>query len=238
MAVERLDKCLVKLGLCTRSEAKKWVLAGRLRVNEELVKKAEQKLDTGKDVLYLDGAALDLSDFVYYVLHKPGGCVCALRDAVHKTVMDYIEEKRKGLVPVGRLDMDTEGILLLTDDGALNHRLLAPGKHVPKLYYAEITGRLPEDAVEQFRRGIVLSEGPCKEAKLRILKKGENFSEIELEISEGRFHQVKRMFHALSCEVRYLKRIAFAGLILDEFDLAPGEYRRLTEEEIARLQAF
>jgi pseudouridylate synthase len=238
MALERLDKCLVKLGVGSRSEVKTYILNGRVKVNGLVVNRPETKADSLKDVINFDGKSFALEEFVYYIINKPKDCICALKDNKHKTVMEYLDDRRKGLVPVGRLDIDTEGLLLITDDGALNHRLLSPAHHVPKVYYALIEGSLPEDAADKFLEGIELDDGPTKPAYLKIIEKNSEGAKVELTISEGRFHQVKRMFAALSCKVVYLKRTAFAGIILDENELKPGEYRKLTKEETDALKAF
>ena len=238
MALERLDKCLVKLGIGSRTEVKKLINFGRVKVNENIIIKPEFKLDVEKDELKVDDIDIELKEFEYYVLNKPAGCICALEDKKHKTVMSYINDARKGLVPVGRLDIDTEGLLLITDDGKLNHRLLSPAHHVPKVYFAKVSGVLPKDSIELFEKGIELDDGITKPAKLEILDKEHELNLVKLTISEGRFHQVKRMFIALSCEVVYLRRISFASLSLDKIDLDLGEYRKLTKEEIAGLKVF
>jgi len=178
-------------------------------------------------------------EFEYYMLNKPQGVVSATQDNLHRTVIDLLPaEKRGDLFPVGRLDIDTEGLLLITNDGDLAHRLLSPKKHVDKQYYAKVDGVLPADSIVRMAEGLVLTdvEGTkVKPAKLEILKKETDNNEILLTIQEGKFHQVKRMFEALGCHVTYLKRLSMGALQLDQA-LAVGEFRKLTEEEVLLLK--
>lgn len=233
----RLDKFLTELGIGTRSEVKKILKTGQVTVNGIPVKKPEEKIDETKDVVAYQGKVLSYEQFEYYMFHKPAGCVTAVSDAQHKTVMDYMKNlTRKDLNPVGRLDIDTEGLLLITNDGMLSHELLSPAKHVPKTYYAKIEGMVTEEDVNLFKEGVDIGEKKLtKPAELRILV-SDMISEIELTISEGKFHQVKRMFEAVDKKVVYLKRISMGSLVLDE-DLKLGEYRSLTENEIKALRA-
>ena len=232
----RLDKFLTELGVGTRSEVKKLLKAGQVTVNGEKVSKPEQKIDENKDVVCYQGNVLAYQQFEYYMFHKPAGCVTAVTDAMHKTVMDYMKDlSRKDLVPVGRLDIDTEGLLLITNDGQLSHELLSPTKHVPKTYYAKIDGIVTEDDVNLFAEGVDIGEKKLtKPAKLTVLA-SDTISEIELTISEGKFHQVKRMFESVGKKVVYLKRISMGNLLLDD-NLLVGEYRPLTEDEIVTLR--
>lgn len=231
----RLDKYLADMGKGTRSEVKKAISKGLVRVNNEIVKKPETKLDTDSDNVLFDGVLVGYAQYEYYMLNKPAGVISATEDKREKTVIDLItEKKRKDLFPVGRLDRDTEGLLLISNDGELAHRLLSPSKHVDKVYYAKIDGKVTIEDVEAFQQGVDIGEEKLtRPAKLRILKSGTQ-SEIELTICEGKFHQVKRMFQAVEKEVVYLKRLQMGTLILDE-SLKPGEYRELTEQEIADL---
>jgi len=233
----RLDKFLTELGIGTRSEVKKILKSGQITVNGTPVKKPEEKIDEAKDIVTYQGKVLSYEQFEYYMFHKPAGCVTAVSDAHHKTVMDYMKDlTRKDLNPVGRLDIDTEGLLLITNDGMLSHELLSPAKHVPKTYFAKVEGVVTEDDVNLFAEGVDIGEKkPTKPAALKILV-SDTVSEIELTISEGKFHQVKRMFEAVDKKVVYLKRLSMGSLILDE-KLAPGEYRALTEDEIEGLRA-
>jgi 16S rRNA pseudouridine516 synthase len=177
-------------------------------------------------------------EFEYFLLHKPAGCVSATEDAHDKTVMEFVPSKRKGLFPVGRLDKDTEGLLLITDDGALAHELLSPKKHVEKTYFARVQGIVTKNDVERIKTGVEIGdEKPTLPAKLEILKTSpeDNTCEIHLTICEGRFHQVKRMMEALGKKVLYLRRISMGPLMLPD-DLAKGECRPLTEQEIKALK--
>jgi len=232
----RLDKFLTELGVGTRSEVKKILKTGQVTVNGTPAKKPEEKIDETKDIVTYQGKVLAYEQFEYYMFHKPAGCVTAVSDAQHKTVMDYMKDlTRKDLNPVGRLDIDTEGLLLITNDGMLSHELLSPAKHVPKTYFAKVEGIVTEKDVKLFAEGIDIGEKkPTKPAELKILV-SDTVSEIELTISEGKFHQVKRMFEAVDKKVVYLKRISMGSLVLDE-NLKPGEYRTLTEVEIEALR--
>lgn len=223
------------MGKGTRSEVKKAISKGLVRVNNVIVKKPETKLDTDSDHVLFDGVLVGYAQHEYYMLNKPSGVISATEDKREKTVIDLIiERKRKDLFPVGRLDRDTEGLLLISNDGELAHRLLSPSKHVDKVYYAKIDGEVTIEDVEAFQQGVDIGEEKLtRPAKLRVLKSGTQ-SEIELTICEGKFHQVKRMFQAVGKEVVYLKRLQMGTLILDE-SLKPGEYRELTEQEIADL---
>ena len=178
---------------------------------------------------------MQYAEFEYYMLNKPAGCVSATSDNLHKTVLELIDTKvRKDLFPVGRLDIDTEGLLLITNDGALAHQLLSPKKHVDKTYYAEIEGMITNEDVVAFKEGLDIGENTLTlPAKLVILESG-TISKIEVTIQEGKYHQVKRMFEAVGKRVVYLKRLSMGTLTLDE-TLKPGEYRQLTPEEIEHL---
>lgn len=232
----RLDKYLAEMGAGTRSEVKKLVRAGRVTINGAVAEKPEQKVDPETDTVCLDGEAFLYAAYEYYLFHKPAGCVSATEDKIHKTVMDYLTDTlRDDLFPVGRLDIDTEGLLLITNDGALAHELLSPAHHVKKTYYARVAGRVTEEDARLFQEGVDIGEEKLtKPAELVILTSGEE-SEIELTITEGKFHQVKRMFQAVGKEVVYLKRLSMGPLTLPE-TLLPGEYRALTQEELMLLQ--
>ena len=231
----RLDKLLTELGTGSRSEVKKYIRLGLVTVNGEVIKKPEQKVDEKNDVVCFRGNHLIYTEYEYYLFHKPAGCVTATEDNLHRTVMDYLTDTtRHDLFPVGRLDLDTEGLLLITNDGALAHELLSPTKHVSKVYFAKIDGNVTEKDVNLFKNGVDIGEEkPTKPALLEILYSG-NISEVRLTITEGKFHQVKRMFEAVGKKVTYLKREAMGPLVLPD-DLAPGEYRPLTEEELQEL---
>ncbi len=228
----RLDKYLADMGLGTRSEVKQAVRKGRVQVNGQTVREPEYKTDTETDQVWFDGQPAAYREYEYYMLNKPAGVISASEDPRERCVVDLIESrKRKDLFPVGRLDKDTEGLLLITNDGGLAHRLLSPKKHVDKVYYARVQGRVTQEDAELFRRGVDIGEKrQTLPAELRILNAGE-ISEIELTIREGKFHQVKRMFHAAGKEVLYLKRLQMGPLRLDE-SLKPGEYRTLNTQEL------
>ena len=231
--IVRVDKILSELGFGSRQEIKKYVKAGKIRINDNIVKKPEEKLNSEVDKLFFEGKEVEVEEFETFILYKPAGYVCATKDNVHKTVMELIDSKRKNIVPVGRLDLDTEGILILTNDGDLNHRLVSPSSHVDKTYYAVFEGKLDENAVEMTKKGLDIGEGEVsKPAKLEIISD----SEILLTIHEGKFHQVKRMVKALGGEVTYLKRVAFGGLRLDDLKLNKGESRKITEIEMEMLK--
>ena len=235
----RLDKYLAEMGVGTRQEVKKQIRQGKAAVNGTVVKAADTKIDETSDEVTICGRNISYVSYEYYMLNKPAGVVSATEDRRDTTVIDLIKEKkRKDLFPVGRLDKDTEGLLLITNDGDLAHRLLAPKKHVDKVYYAKIDKKVTEEDIAKFKAGITLDDGYlCKEAKLEILNASEDGSEIMVTIQEGKFHQVKRMFEAVGKSVIYLKRVEFGTLPLDE-DLEEGEYRELTEEELAILKSF
>lgn len=227
----RLDKFLADAGKGTRSEVKKFIQKGQVQVNGVPAKKPEIKVDPEKDVVVLSGETVGAApEFVYYLLNKPAGCVSATEDRNDRTVMEYVPSDRKGLFPVGRLDKDTEGLLLITNDGELAHRLLSPKKHVDKTYYAKVQGIVTQEDVRKFAEGVDIHEKKLTApAVLEVVKSGE-VSEILLTICEGKFHQVKRMFEAVGKKVIYLKRLSMGPLQLDE-TLMPGEYRELTEKE-------
>ncbi|RGF23846.1 pseudouridine synthase [Dorea sp. AM10-31] len=231
----RLDKYLADMSIGTRQEVKKYIRQGRVKINEDIIKKPEYKIREDEDKITFDGAPVAYETFEYYMLNKPAGVISATEDKRDITVLNLIKEKkRKDLFPVGRLDKDTEGLLLITNDGALAHRLLSPKKHVDKCYYAKIRGGVTEDDVRVFKERINIGTQEEPEwtmpAELKILEKG-TVSRIRLTIREGKFHQVKRMFLAVGKEVVYLKRERMGALVLDE-ELAPGEYRKLTDSEL------
>lgn len=234
----RLDKYLAEMGVGTRQEVKKQIRQGKAAVNGTVVKAADTKIDENCDEVTICGRNISYVSYEYYMLNKPAGVVSATEDRRDTTVIDLIKEKkRKDLFPVGRLDKDTEGLLLITNDGDLAHRLLAPKKHVDKVYYAKIDGMVTEEDVKRFAEGIDIGaeeEEMTRPAKLDIMRSAEE-SEIRLTIHEGKFHQVKRMFLAVGKEVTYLKRERMGTLCLDE-NLKPGEYRLLTEEEIENVR--
>lgn len=229
----RLDKFLAEMGVGTRSQVKEMVRKGKIRVNGETEKRPERKILPQADRVEADGRPVAYAAMEYYMLNKPQGVVSATEDGRYPTVTSLVDSAlRRDLFPVGRLDLDTEGLLLITNDGGLAHSLLSPKRHVDKVYYARIQGLLPEDAVRRVQEGLILEDGTrTLPARLEIL--GEN--EILLTIREGKFHQVKRMAEALGARVSYLKRLSMGPLKLDP-GLLPGQYRPLTEEELEALK--
>lgn len=236
MAYIRLDKYLADAGQGTRSQVKDLIRAGCVSVNGELVKKGDIKLDAGYDVVELAGKRIVRYEYEYYMLNKPAGVVSATTDNRDKTVIELISEaKRRDLFPVGRLDKDTEGLLIITNDGILANNLLAPGKHVSKKYYAKVMGEVTEATVRMFEDGLDIGDDRVTApAKLEIISAGEQ-SSVNISITEGRYHQIKRMFLAVGMEVLYLKRLSMGNVKLDD-SLECGDYRRLTDEEIRMLK--
>ena len=237
----RLDKFLADAGYGTRSEVKKQLKSGIVSMNGTVCKKPEEKIDPARDVVTVSGKEVVYEAFSYYLFYKPAGCVTAKSDALHKTVMDYFPEiVRKSCSPVGRLDKDTEGPLLITNDGELNHHRMSPVHHVKKTYYAVLDGEVPVSAIQQFAEGVDIGDDKkTLPAELEILPKqmqdtANPVYHANLTISEGRFHQVKRMFETVGCHVVYLKRLSLGNLSLGE--LNPGEYRRLSEAEVVDLR--
>lgn len=234
---QRLDKVLSNLGYGSRAEIKRDCKKGLVKVNGKVENNPGLQVDTDKDIIIFDGETIDYKEYIYIMLNKPDGYISATFDKHDPIVLDLIDSKFLVFepFPVGRLDKDTEGLLVLTNDGQLAHRVLAPKSHVPKTYYAKIDGVVTEKDIEAFKGGVVLDDGyETMPAELVILESGET-SEIELTIHEGKFHQVKRMFESVDKKVTYLKRISMGGLKLDN-DLALGEYRELTEEEIKLIE--
>lgn len=231
----RLDKYLADMGLGTRTEVKKDIKKGRISVNGEIIKSPEYKIDTQTDAVLADGKEIAYEELIYYMLNKPQGVVSATEDRRDKTVLDLIsEKKRKDLFPVGRLDKDTEGLLLITNDGELAHNLLAPKKHVDKKYFVRLKAPLSEENRKRLEEGVDIGEDKLT-LPAQVFVLNEERDEAEIIIREGKFHQIKRMFHAVGNEVVFLKRLYMGSLVLDEA-LLPGEYRLLTPQEIERLK--
>ncbi|WP_432702618.1 pseudouridine synthase [Lysinibacillus sphaericus] len=233
----RLDKLLANMGYGSRKEVKQLLKQKAVSVDGTYVKDAAMHVDPEQQNVVVFGERVVYTEFVYYMMNKPPGVISATEDLRDETVIDLLDPLHQHFqpFPVGRLDKDTEGLLLLTNDGVLAHNLLSPKKHVPKVYYAKIEGIVTQEDGERFARGVELDDGyVTKPGKLVILKSAPQ-SEIELTIQEGKFHQVKRMFEAVGKRVIYLKRLSMGSLQLDE-SLALGEYRELTPEELAGLQ--
>jgi len=239
----RLDKMLSHLGYGSRSEIRKYAKEGRIAVNGRKAKDSGEQVDPQKDEVVFDGALVRYREFIYLMMHKPAGVVSATEDTRDRTVVDLLAPEQAAFdpFPVGRLDKDTEGLLLLTNDGQLAHRLLSPKKHVPKTYYADIAGLVTAEDGEAFASGVTLDDGYVTlPATLRVLETAESgpngpTSRIELTIVEGKFHQVKRMFEAVGKKVTYLKRLSMGALRLDP-ELPLGSVRELTGEELENLR--
>ncbi len=234
---ERLDKILSNLGYGSRKDVKGLVKSGVIEVNEKIVTDSSVKIDPYNSVLKIEGEIIEYREFIYLMMNKPQGVISSTDDFRDKTVIDLISDGYKVFnpFPVGRLDKDTEGLMVLTNDGQLSHRVLSPKKHVEKLYYAEVEGEVTEEDKRLFSEGVTLDDGyKTLPAKLEILI-SDHISKIYLTIKEGKFHQVKRMFSAVDKKVIYLKRMAIGGLRVDE-SLELGEYRELTGEEILLLE--
>ena len=225
----RLDKLLADSGLGTRSSVRDLIKSGKVRVNEVPAKDPGQKVDPDNDLIAVNGKNISYEEYEYFMLNKPAGVVTATEDKKQTTVLDLIKDKKsRKLFPVGRLDKDTVGLLLITNDGELSHKLLAPGHHVDKTYLVRTDKPIDEELVERFKEGVDIGDEKLTlPAKLRLTDQ----SEAEITIVEGRYHQIKRMFEAFGLEVVYLKRLSMGELRLDE-TLEEGSYRRLTDDEI------
>lgn len=234
---QRLDKVLSNFGYGTRKEIKKLVKDGLVKVNGVVAKDSGMHIQPDRCTVEIEDEILNYREFIYLMMNKPSGVISATWDGKHKTVVDLLPEEYKcfELFPVGRLDIDTEGLVIMTNDGQLAHELLSPRKHVRKKYYALVEGAVTEKDVAAFKEGVTLDDGyRTLPAELEILKSG-NFSEVELVIYEGKFHQVKRMFEAVGKKVKYLRRVEMGKIKLDE-SLESGQSRELTAEEIESLR--
>ena len=233
----RLDKFLAHMGYGTRKEVKILIKSKAIQINEVVVKDSSMHVNELSDQVSVYGEVVEYREFIYLMMNKPAGVVSATEDSRDQTVIDLLDEDVRHFAPypVGRLDKDTVGLLVLTNDGALTHRLLSPNKDVPKVYYAKIEGIVTESDIQLFKEGVTLDDGyHTKPGLLSILSSGP-VSEIELSITEGKFHQVKRMFEAVEKKVIYLKRLSMGALMLDE-SIQEGDYRELTEVEFMQLQ--
>lgn len=237
----RLDKFLVEMGLGSRTEAKQLLKKKQVLLNGKIETSAKIQIDENRDEISVNNRVLIYEKFVYYLLNKPKGVISATEDDKHRTVLDLLDENacQKEVFPVGRLDIDTHGLLLLTNNGALAHAMLSPKKHVAKVYRAKVAGVMTEKDVERFEAGIELKDFTCQPAKLTILEVNEEqqTSLVEMTISEGKFHQVKRMVQACGKKVADLERLAMGPLTLDK-ELEIGTFRRLTKEELEKLTIF
>lgn len=233
----RVDKLLSNVGVASRAELKKYCKQGLISVNGKVINNPGIQVDSENDEVIFNGEKIVYREFIYIMLNKPDGYISATFDKHDPIVLDLIDSSYLVFepFPVGRLDKDTEGLLVLTNDGQLSHRVLSPKKHVPKTYYAKIQGKVTEEDILAFEKGVILDDGyETMPSQLKILK-SDDISEIELTIHEGKFHQVKRMFESVDKKVVYLKRISMGKLKLDE-SLELGEYRELTEEEVKLIE--
>lgn len=233
---ERLDKVLGNLGIGTRKEVKEIIRAERIRINGIVNKAPETKVSLSDEIV-LDEEVLERREFYYLMINKPTGCITSTDDPREKTVMEYLSPRLQNmnLFPIGRLDKDTEGLLIITNDGQLTHKLTSPKHHVWKTYYAKIQGNLSEADVQSFQNGVTIDDGyKCLPGRLKIVESG-NISSAIIEIREGKYRQIRRMFVALGKEVIYLKRTRMGDLELDE-NLPLGEYRYLSDSEVEQLK--
>ena len=234
----RLDKFLVACAVGSRTEVKNFLKTGRVTVNGKKEKSAKLQINEDTDEICFDGEKLDYEEFVYYIMNKPQGVISATEDPKHKTVLDLMDDYAcaKEVFPVGRLDIDTHGLLLLTNDGKLAHALLSPKRHVDKTYMAQVKGIMTDEDIETFAKGIPLKDFTCQPAKLELVSidTEENKSLVRVTIAEGKFHQVKRMVAYCGKEVVDLQRVTMGTLTLDE-ELKRGEWRRLSKEELEGL---
>ena len=237
----RLDKFLVEMGFGSRTEVKQLLKKKQVLVNGKIETSAKVQIDENQDEISVNNRVLVYERFVYYLLNKPKGVISATEDDKHRTVLDLLDEnaRQKEVFPVGRLDIDTHGLLLLTNNGALAHAMLSPKKHVAKVYRAKVDGIMTEKDAERFEAGIELKDFTCQPAKLTILEVNEEqqTSLVEIIISEGKFHQVKRMVQVCGKTVTDLERLSMGPLMLDE-RLELGTFRRLTKEELEKLTIF
>lgn len=214
--MDRIDKIIASQSTNSRKEAQRLIKSGAVFINGEVCKKTDHKIDTEKDVIKVNGQVLNYSKHIYIMMNKPGGVVSATEDKLDKTVLDILPDnmKRNGLFPAGRLDKDTEGLLIITNDGEFAHRMLSPKKHVEKKYIAELDGEITESVIGKFEEGVVFSDGTkCMPAKLELYKNGKKTGLVT--ICEGKFHQVKKMFAVCGINVVHLKRISIGNLYLD-----------------------
>lgn len=227
----RLDKFLCDMNIGTRTEVKQYIKTKQVEVNDSIVTDSGFKVDTDQDIIKLQGKTIGYEKFVYYMLNKPQGVISATEDNLNETVLSLLKGvNTKGLFPVGRLDKDTEGLLVITNDGDMAHNLLSPKKHVDKKYYVELDSPVNDEEIKAIEEGIDIGDDkPCLPCNIEKFDNG-----YYITIKEGRYHQIKRMFMVFSHKVTFLKRISMGGLILDE-KLKPGDYRALTETEIDAL---
>lgn len=236
----RLDKCLEKAKIGSKRQIKRYFASRQITIDGSLAKKLSQIVDPELQQVEVAGRSVKMTGSRYYLLNKPAGVVSACSDSKFQTVLDLLREEDRvaGLFPIGRLDRDTEGLVLLTNNGPLGFRMLHPKHHVDKTYYVEVNDTLHADAPAFFENGVTFLDGTnCKPAQLIILSSQKSHSRARVTISEGKFHQVKKMFLAYGVKVTYLKRISFGGLELED-SLPAGAYRQLSQEEIRVLKKY
>lgn len=230
--MERIDKIISSQGKYSRSEIKKLASQGRIKINDNIVKKVNEKIDIETSTIYIDNEKLDFKRNIYLILNKPKGYISASEDRSQKTVLDLIPEKyfRKGLFPAGRLDKDTTGMMIITDDGEFAHNILAPRKHIEKTYRVQIDVDITEEMKEKFKQGIILKDHVCCPATIVV----EDKNTALITVTEGKYHQIKRMFGCFGAKVVNLHRISMGGLQLPS-DLKEGQCRELTAEELEKV---
>lgn len=232
----RLDKFLAHNGLGTRKEVKNLIHKGHIQVNDEIMKKDDLKINTDTDTIKVDNRIITYQQYVYIMLNKPAGYVSATKDNLHPTVLDLIKGYQQyDLFPAGRLDKDTEGLVILTNDGDFAHKLLSPKRHHSKIYFARIDGIMTNDDIQKFKEGVYIDNYKCFPANLTIIKTNSTQSEVYIEIFEGKFHQIKKMVQSVGKNVVYLKRLEIKSLKLDS-NLQLGQYRELTSDELFDLK--
>lgn len=234
----RLDKYLANSGVGTRKEVKEFLKKRKIKINDKIVIDGSVNVKENEDIIKYEDNIIKFKPFIYIMLNKPNGVISATEDKKYKTVIDILDNNYRtyDIFPVGRLDIDTEGLLILTNDGKLSHNLLSPNKHVNKKYYVELKTEITLEMIQKLENGIKLEENfVTKNAKIEMLKNENNLKKVFITITEGKFHQVKRMFKAVNNEVLYLKRIQMGNLTLDD-KLGLGEYRELTEIELEKLK--
>ncbi len=240
MPLIRLDKFLSNAGIGSRSEVREYIKQRRIWIDGVVCIKADTKIDKEKNIITFDKRVVSYEEYIYLILNKPKGVISATEDEKEKTVIDLLsdEYKKYKLFPVGRLDKDTVGLLILTNDGKFAHNTLSPKKHIEKSYFAHINGKVDDKYIEKFKEGIILKDGyKCLPAKLSIDYSSDNFSKVNITIKEGKYHQIKRMFETFGKKVVYLKRTSFDKIILDE-TLEEGSYRLANEEEMKIIKKF
>ena len=240
MALIRLDKFLANSGIGTRSEVKNYIKQRRVWLDGTPVLKGETKIDIEKSVVTFDKRVVSYEQYCYIMLNKPKGYICATEDKEEKTVLDLLPKQYEkfNLFPVGRLDKDTVGLLILSNDGKFAHNTLSPKKHIEKKYFGHINGMVTEDYIKAFKNGVIIDGGyKCLPANLEILYSAPNLSKVNITIKEGKYHQIKRMFQAFGKKVVYLKRLSFGEIQLDE-NLQEGDFRELNEQEMDTIKNY